>query len=70
MVRPGAADLEVPASCYQLSLRPFPESLPAIEYEPGVQCAQVQDKGEISFGGKTVKVGQAFQAVQWGSKPL
>ena len=70
MVRPRAASLEVPASRYQVSLRPFPESLPAIEYEPGAHVRKVQDKGEISFGGKTVKVGQAFQAVQWGSKPL
>ena len=68
MVRPRAASLEVPASRYQVSLRPFPESLPAIEYEPGVQCAQVQDKGEISFGGKTVKVGQAFHGCPVGIK--
>jgi hypothetical protein len=51
MVRPRAASLEVPASRYQVSLRPFPESLPAIEYEPGAHVRKVQDKGEISFGG-------------------
>jgi len=55
MVRPRAASLEVPASRYQVSLRPFPESLPAIEYEPGAHVRKVQDKGEISFGGKPSK---------------
>ena len=50
----------MPASRYQVSLRSFPETLPPIEYDPGVTVRKVQQKGEISFRGKTMKVGQAF----------
>lgn len=60
-IRPhDALGLEVPASRYQVSLRSFPESLPPIEYDPGVTVRKVQQKGEISFKGKTWKVGRAF----------
>jgi transposase InsO family protein len=64
-----ALGLEVPASRYQMSLRSFPEMLPAIEYEPAVSVRKVQQKGEISFRGKTMKVGQAFAGYPVGLKP-
>jgi transposase InsO family protein len=68
-IRPHEAlGLEVPASRYQLSLRAFPESLPPIEYNPGVTVRKVQQKGEISFRGKIVKVGQAFRGYPVGIK--
>jgi transposase InsO family protein len=68
-IRPhDALGLEVPASRYQMSLRLFPESLPPIEYDPGVKVRKVQQKGEISFKGKTVKVGQAFSGYPVGLK--
>ena len=68
-IRPHEAlNLEVPASRYQVSLRSFPESLPPIEYDPGLTVRKVQDKGEISFRGKTVKVGQAFRGYPVGIK--
>lgn len=63
-----ALGLEVPASRYQVSLRSFPETLPPIEYEPGVTVRKVQQKGEISFRGKTLKVGQAFCGYPVGLK--
>jgi transposase InsO family protein len=69
-IRPhDALGLEVPASRYQMSLRLFPESLPPIEYDPGVSVRKVQQKGEISFRGKTLKVGQAFTGYPVGLKP-
>jgi integrase-like protein len=69
-IRPhDALGLEVPASRYQISLRLFPESLPPIEYDPGVSVRKVQQKGEISFRGKTLKVGQAFTGYPVGLKP-
>lgn len=69
-IRPHQAlHLEVPASRYQVSLRSFPETLPPIEYEPGVSMRKVQQKGEISFQGKTLKVGQAFRGYPVGLKP-
>ena len=68
-IRPHEAlSLEVPASRYQVSLRSFPETLPPIEYDPGVTVRKVQGKGEISFRGKTVKVGQAFHGYPVGLK--
>lgn len=69
-IRPHQAlDLEVPASRYQVSLRSFPETLPTIEYDPGVTVRKVQQKGEISFRGKIIKVGQAFRGYPVGIKP-
>lgn len=68
-IRPhDALGLEVPASRYQVSLRSFPESLPPIEYDPGVTVRKVQQKGEISFKGKTLKVGRAFAGYPVGLK--
>jgi transposase InsO family protein len=69
-IRPHQAlGLEVPASRYQVSLRSFPESLPPIEYDPGVMVRKVQQKGEISFKGRTLKVGQAFSGYPWALNP-
>jgi hypothetical protein len=68
-IRPhDALGLEVPASRYQVSLRSFPESLPSIEYDPGVAVRKVQQKGEFSFKGKILKVGQAFSGYPVGLK--
>lgn len=68
-IRPhDALGLEVPASRYQVSLRSFPESLPPIEYDPGVMVRKVQQKGEISFKGKTIKLGHAFCGFPVGLK--
>jgi transposase InsO family protein len=60
-IRPhDALGLEVPASRYKVSLRSFPESLPPFEYDPGVSVRKVQQGGEISFQGKSFRVGKAF----------
>jgi transposase InsO family protein len=55
-----ALDLEVPASRYRLSARSFPEQLLPIEYADTDTVRKVQDKGRLSFRGKTYKVGKAF----------
>jgi len=69
-IRPhDALGLEVPASRYQVSLRSFPQSLPPDEYDPGVAVRKVQQKGEISFKGKPLKIGQAFSGYPVGLKP-
>ena len=68
-IRPhDALGLEVPASRYQVSLRSFPESLPPIDYDPGVMVRKVQQKGEIYFKGKILKVGHAFSGYPVGLK--
>jgi transposase InsO family protein len=56
-----ALGLAVPASQYQVSGREFPEVLPAIDYGPDSIVRRVQGRGEISFQGRTVKIGKAFR---------
>jgi transposase InsO family protein len=56
-----ALAMAVPASRYTISSREYPETLPAIEYGPDDAVRKVQDKGEISFRGKTFKIGKAFK---------
>lgn len=56
-----ALGLQPPVSRYQASPRPFPESLPPIEYAPDDQVRMVQAKGEFSYLGRTWKVGKAFR---------
>lgn len=62
-------DLEVPASRYQPSLRPFPEQLPPIEYPDAFHVRKVQDDGSISFRGQLFKVGKAFHRYPVGLRP-
>lgn len=62
-------DLEVPASRYQPSLRPFPEQLPPIEYPDTFHVRKVQDDGSISFRGQLFKVGKAFHRYPVGLRP-
>ncbi|MEK7814302.1 MAG: integrase core domain-containing protein, partial [Chloroflexota bacterium] len=60
--RPHAAlGLATPASRYQVSPRPFPEELPAIEYGPQDQVRRVQAHGEISFHSRSFRVSKAFR---------
>lgn len=69
-VRPHEAlGLCVPASRYQLSATPFPETLPPIEYPPGYEVRKVQDGGEVSFHGRTFRVAQAFRGYPVGLRP-
>lgn len=62
-------DLEVPASRYQPSLRPFPEQLPPIEYPDAFHVRKVQDDGSIYFRGRVFKVGKAFHRYPVGLRP-
>jgi transposase InsO family protein len=55
-----ALAMGVPAERYRLSPRPFPETLPAIDYPPGDIVRRVQDGGRISFNNRIWRVGKAF----------
>jgi transposase InsO family protein len=55
-----ALDLDVPASRYRPSPRPFPETLPPILYQPGDLIRKVQLGGEIWFHGRPFKIAPAF----------
>jgi len=55
-----ALSLEVPASRYRASERPFPETLPPLEYAPDVQVRRASFKGVIKFESRLIRVGRAF----------
>jgi len=55
-----ALDFAVPASRYAPSLRAFPSSLPAIDYDPDFEVRRVQDNGRIKLKGRRYFVGKAF----------
>ena len=55
-----ALAMGVPAERYRLSPRPFPDTLPPIEYAPGDIVRKVQDGGRISFNNRIWRVGKAF----------
>src|SRR5438309_12089599 len=56
-----ALGMAVPASCYQVSHRSFPELLPPLEYGTIDQVRKVQTDGKISFRHREFQVGKAFR---------
>lgn len=62
-IRPHEAiDMEVPAERYQPSPRPFPETLPVIEYSSGDHVLRVRARGRVRFQGRHLQVSTALQA--------
>lgn len=57
-----ALGMAVPASCYRVSNRSFPEQLPPLEYGTIDQVRKVQTDGKISFRHREFQVGKAFRA--------
>jgi transposase InsO family protein len=55
-----ALALDTPAMHYQPSLRPYPETLPAIEYDAGMQVRKVDARGRFSFRNQHWRIGAAF----------
>ena len=55
-----ALNFATPATRYQISVRPFPEALPPIQYGSDDHVRRLQDHGVISFQGKPYRVGKAF----------
>jgi transposase InsO family protein len=69
-VRPhDALGLEVPASRYQPSLRPFPVKLPEFHYPQEAQVRKVQNGGFFSFKGKEFKISKCFAGFPVGILP-
>jgi transposase InsO family protein len=61
LIRPHEAlGLVVPASRYEVSERPFPESLPAIEYGAGEVVRKVGERGQVKYQQRKFFVGAAF----------
>lgn len=64
-----ALAMATPATRYQLSPRPYPEQLPAIEYDTTDQLRKVQVQGEIYFHGRPFPIGKAFRAQPVALRP-
>lgn len=54
-------DMKVPAKCYQVSERSFPEILPEIEYGPSDVVRKVQDGGKLYYRNREFIVSKAFK---------
>ena len=69
-VRPHEAlQMSVPASCYQVSHRSFPERLPPLEYGAIDQVRKVQIDGKIFFRNREFRVGKAFRGYPVALRP-
>lgn len=64
-----ALNMDVPATRYRVSPRPFPEHLPTIEYGPHDQVRIVQSKGEIYFRNRVFVIGKAFHRLPVAVRP-
>ena len=64
-----ALDLDTPITRYTPSPRPFPETLPALDYAPDDHVRSVDVSGRISFQGKRLRVGRAFTHKQVALRP-
>ena len=64
-----ALDLAVPASRYQPSTRPWPNTIQLPQYLQGDEVRLVRAKGEIKFKNKLYYVGQAFGGLEVAFRP-
>lgn len=64
-----AVGMKPPITRYQASSRAFPETLPPVEYGPDDQVRKVQDKGEVFFKGKVLRVPRALRGQQVAFRP-
>ena len=64
-----ALDLNTPVSRYTPSSRPFPQTLPIIEYDTDDQLRTVDINGRVSFKGRAFPVGKAFRGRKVALRP-
>ena len=55
-----ALDMQTPVSLYRPSQRPFPTSLPPVEYDTGLAVRKVDMTGRISYRNRLWQIGTAF----------
>lgn len=65
-----ALNLATPASRYCPSAIPFPETLPPIEYPPGLELRKVQAEGWFFYRGQTFRVCKALRGLTIGLRPV
>ncbi len=64
-----ALALDVPVQHYKPSHRSFPESLPSIEYGPGMTVRKVQAKGELFYLGHVYRIPKALRGFPVALRP-
>lgn len=64
-----ALDGQTPGTRYQVSLRPYPEELPAIVYGPDDHVRKVQQGGDLHFQGRLFHVSKAFTGYPVAVRP-
>jgi transposase InsO family protein len=64
-----ALALDVPGERYQVSVRPYPEQLPELVYEPPTVVRKVHRHGRIRFQGRDWQIGKAFVGHPVGVRP-
>ena len=64
-----ALGLDTPASRYAMSSIPFPDPLPALQYDTDDQVRRVDVSGCISFQGRPFRVGKAFKGKPVALRP-
>ena len=64
-----ALGLEVPASRYRPSPRPFPSRLPAVEYGPGDHVCNVGWNGSFEYEGRSLQVSSALKGFPVAVRP-
>jgi transposase InsO family protein len=69
-IRPHeACGLQPPSSRYQVSPRPFPETLPVFEYDAGDIVRKVSSTGRISYKDRAYRVGTSLQGCYVALRP-
>jgi transposase InsO family protein len=58
-----------PIDRYAPSRRPFPETLPEIEYGPGDIVRKVDDKGDLTYKGTPYRIGKGFHGKPVALRP-
>lgn len=64
-----ALDMNVPATRYRVSPRPFPEKLPEIVYDAGDAVRKVDVEGKISFKNREWRISKAFRGKPVALRP-
>jgi len=70
LIRPHEAlGLQVPATRYQASVRPFPEALLPIEYDDHEITRKIGDRGQVKYQQRKFFVGSAFARLRVALRP-
>jgi transposase InsO family protein len=64
-----ALALATPAHRYRPSQRSYPETLPPVQYAPGLPVRQVDESGSLSYRNRSWKIGRAFAGLPVGLRP-